>query len=280
MLFLILIFSFIIGACFGSFLCCQARRLRLKEQKKKPLGSRSVCLYCRHQLKWHDNLPIISWLALKGKCRHCHKKIGFAEFISEIGTGIAFVMLTCYALSVGGAQIFLARTSYLIGAPLPLIIATGIALSVLALLFIFLAIYDGLYGELPTFYLILSIVCAVAFLILKDCLILSTSSFTSDFILKPLFAILILGGLYLVLYLISKGRWVGDGDWILGTAIAIALADPWLALIALFIANFTACVTMYPIVKSHKNHKIHFGPFLVAAFIITTSFSEFFLNMI
>ena len=59
---------FILGACFGSFLCCQARRLRIKDKhgKKsvKKLGSRSVCLHCKAKLKWYDNIPIISWLIL------------------------------------------------------------------------------------------------------------------------------------------------------------------------------------------------------------------------
>lgn len=83
-----------------------------------------------------------------------------------------------------------------------------------------------------------------------------------------------------MLYFISKGRWVGDGDWLLGTSIALALYDPWLALIALFLANFIACLIMYPTTKSKKNRKVHFGPFLVIAFVITTSFANFFLNMI
>ena len=89
---------FILGACFGSFLCCQARRLRLKEGKKpksKKLPARSICLSCGYQLKWYDNLPIFSWLLLRGKCRKCRQKIGILEVLSELGLALAFLAYAC-----------------------------------------------------------------------------------------------------------------------------------------------------------------------------------------
>ena len=259
------VFLFILGACLGSFLCCQARRLRRKEQHKKPLGNRSVCLSCHKKLKWYDNLPIISWLMLKGKCRHCHKKIGLAELLSELGTAASFVLL--------GLNLNISTATSLEW-------TVFIATLVLTAILIFLAIYDGLYGELPTAYLTLALSCAIAILILKEYIIISSSGFTAELIWKPILSFAILGGIYLVLYLTSKGKWVGDGDWLLGTAIGIALYDPWLALITLFLANFIACLIMYPTTKSKKNHKIHFGPFLVIAFVITASFADFFLSML
>ena len=259
------IFLLVLGACIGSYLCCQVRRLRLKERKKKPLGNRSVCLHCHRKLKWYDNLPIISWLMLKGKCRHCHKKIGLAELLSELGLGLAFLLLS-FSVNIPTA------------APLEwtIFITTLLLTTILA----FLAIYDGLYGELPNLCLILAIICAAIILALKEYSIISAAGFSPELIWKPILSFAILGGIYLILYLVSKGRWVGDGDWLLGTAIALALYEPWLALIALFLANFIACLTMYPAIKSKKNHKIHFGPFLVIAFVITASFANFFLNMI
>ncbi len=99
-------------------------------------------------------------------------------------------------------------------------------------------------------------------------------------LLNVLYSVLILGGTYLVLYLISKGKWVGDGDWLLGTAIGLALGHPWLAVNALFIANLTACLVMAPIVKKTHHKKIYFGPFMVVAFIIVYSFADFFFYAI
>ena len=256
------ILLFILGSCFGSFLCCQARRLHLKVAGKgKKLGARSVCLQCNYQLKWYDNIPVLSWLFLRGKCRKCGKKIGLAEFLSELGLGLAFLALgtTINPTAANILQWSIFMTTLI------LTISLG-----------FLAIYDGIYGELPTTYLTISIICAIIVLCLKEWLILSDSSFTPEIIFKPLASVAILGGVYLILYLISKGKWVGDGDWILGTALGIALADPWLALIALFIANVLACLVMAPVIKHRKNKKIYFGPFMVAAFIVTLTFADFF----
>ena len=259
------VFLFVLGACIGSFLCCQSRRLHLKEQKKKALGSRSVCLSCHHQLKWYDNLPIVSWLILGGKCRYCHKKIGIAELLSELGLATAFCMI--------GTTADLATMTHLEWVLFILILFFTAVLA-------FLAIYDGLYGELPTMYLTLSIIIAIIHLSISTYLTITISGFAPELVWRPILAVAILGGIYLILYLISKGRWVGDGDWLLGTAIGIALANPWLGLIALFLANFIACLVMYPATKSKKNHKIHFGPFLVIAFVITFSFANFFLTML
>ena len=256
------ILLFILGSCFGSFLCCQARRLHLKvAEKGKKLGARSVCLQCNYQLKWYDNIPVLSWLFLRGKCRKCGKKIGLAEFLSELGLGLAFLALgtTINPTAANILQWSIFMTTLI------LTISLG-----------FLAIYDGIYGELTTTYLTISIICAIIVLCLKEWLILSDSSFTPEIIFKPLASVAILGGVYLILYLISKGKWVGDGDWILGTALGIALADPWLALIALFIANVLACLVMAPVIKHRKNKKIYFGPFMVAAFIVTLTFADFF----
>ena len=256
------ILLFILGSCFGSFLCCQARRLHLESAGKgKKLGARSVCLQCHYQLKWYDNIPVLSWLFLRGKCRKCGKKIGLAEFLSELGLGLAFLAL---GTTINPATANILEWSIFV-TMLMLTISLG-----------FLAIYDGIYGELPTSYLTISIICAIIVLCLKEWLILSNSSFTPEIIFKPLVSVAILGGVYLILYLISRGKWVGDGDWILGTALGIALADPWLALITLFIANVLACLVMAPVIKRRKNKKIYFGPFMVAAFIIALTFADFF----
>lgn len=264
---LLYILVFIIGACLGSFLCCQARRLRLKEKGKQPLGRRSVCPNCKHKLKWYENLPIISWLLQRGKCRKCGKKIGAAEILSELLTGLAVLGITTAFIYSAGASLT---------ADVAIWAAFAISL-LLTLTLIFLAIYDGLYGELPCLCLTFSAICAIIIVIIR-----LLSEFNGSFanfswqpILNHLFAVLILGGIYLVLYLVSKGKWVGDGDWILGTIIALALGTPWLALVALFIANFSACLVMYPKVRKRKNHTIYFGPFLVFAFILTFIMSSY-----
>ncbi len=259
------VFLFILGACFGSFLCCQARRLKLKTQKSKKLGSRSVCLHCHAKLKWQDNIPIISWLILKGKCRKCHKKIGIAEFLSELLVALAFLLLSI--------DFNIATATIIEWLTFTIILLLTLSLS-------FLAIYDGLYGKLPNFALVISLIFAAVILALKEYAILSNRGFSPELIWQPLLSISILGGLYLLLYFISHGKWVGNGDWILGVIIGLAIFYPWLALLILFFANLFACLIMFKKTRNHKNHKIHFGPFFVAAFIIVYTFSNLFLSMV
>lgn len=253
-----LVLLFILGACLGSFLCCQARRLHYNTKKgSKPLGSRSVCLHCHYQLRWYENIPIISWVFLRGKCHRCGHQIGLAEIISEVALAISFLALGTTV------NVFTAD-----------VISWCILVSVLLLstVLAFLAIYDGLYGELPVKFLYISLALAVLALSLSHTKILLTTGFTPALIYQPLLSALVLGGLYLILYFISKGKWVGDGDWILATAIAIALGNPWLALITLFVANLLACLCALPRLK--KTKKIYLGPYLVIAFVITYSLSD------
>ena len=260
------ILIFIIGACIGSFLCCQVRRLRYNLSHKKRLREkRSICLHCKKRLKWYDNIPVLSWLLLRGKCRYCHHKIGIAEFFAEFGTATAFLVLSF--------TVNLLEHS-------PLEWATFIAVVVFTSILIFLALYDGLYGELPTIFLVFSVLCAIMVFSLQTWTTLSSTQFTASLIINPLLSVLILGGLYLVLYLISKGKWVGDGDWMLATAIAIVLGHPFLSLVTLFIANFSACLIMLPIAKGNPKAKVHFGPFLVVAFIITYVLSDFLIMLV
>ena len=251
-----------LGAVFGSFLCCQARRMRLKETKKKRLGNRSICLHCHKQLKWYDNIPVISWVLLRGKCRFCHKKIEAAEVLSEIGMAVAFLAIGWRFLPI----------DFLI----PGIMDWAIFLMILILMLGlgFLAIYDGLYGELPVSILTFCGICAIIILILQ----IGDFSLVSGFfdfnrvfleIILPSFSgAALYGGIYLILYVVSKGKWVGDGDWILAAIIGLVLGSAWSALISLFVANLTACIMIYPLVKKRKNHQIYFGPFMVAAFVM------------
>lgn len=281
---------FILGACLGSFLCCQARRLQRKSTKKSKLGSRSVCLYCKHRLKWYENLPIISWILQRGKCRHCHKKIGIAELLSELATGATlvtiFIAFRHSILSYGVTTFGVFPEQIATNTISTTGVFNWVALAIMVLLsflLIFLSIYDGLYGELPTFALIISAVLAVSLVLVKLTSINATyqplsdasADFAHQLLIDSIFAIAILGGIYLVLYLVSKGKWVGDGDWILGSVIAAALGTPWLALITLFFANFSATIITYPTIKKRRDHKIFFGPFLVFAFVLTLFLSSF-----
>jgi leader peptidase (prepilin peptidase)/N-methyltransferase len=74
------------------------RQLESKRAELKQLamwGTRSLCPHCRHGIAWYDNIPLVSWLALRGRCRHCRVAISPRYLIVELLTAAMFV--ACYA---------------------------------------------------------------------------------------------------------------------------------------------------------------------------------------
>lgn len=263
---LILVMMFILGAVFGSFACCQAWRWRYKAEGKKDLGQWSVCLHCKKRIRWYDNIPIISWLVLRGKCRNCHEKIGIGDFLSEISMAIAFLMLSwAYLIPMLDNWSVLAQNPMFLAAQMGVFVLILIMLVVLMVL----AVYDARWGELPVVLLVLAVIFGMAVFVLKMCIVdLSDDGNLLDGLLSAGAGIVILSGTCFVIYKASKERLMGGGDWILALALALALANWWLALWTIFLANLLGDIIALPGAIKTKNTKVHFGPFLVAAFVI------------
>ena len=242
------LFLFMFGAGIGSFTCCQAQRFYLKTEKKSQLGKRSICLHCKRQLKWFENIPIFSWLLLKGRCRTCKQPIGSAEILAEIFTALAFLAISLTIDIASASPIEWTIFGFNI---------------LLASIFSFLSVYDGKWGELPNFGLILAIICSIIIALIAQPNFLNLSG-----------AIAILFGTYFILNKISHGKWVGDGDAYIGLAIALALGSTWLAIWVLFIANLLGTLFVIIFIKN-KHQKLYFGPFLAISFIIVLCFSKY-----
>ena len=71
----------VLGAVFGSFLNCAAYRVARKESF---VSGRSHCPSCGHELGAADLVPVVSWLALRGRCRYCKEKISPRYVIAEL----------------------------------------------------------------------------------------------------------------------------------------------------------------------------------------------------
>lgn len=61
-------------------------------------ADRSICHHCKHELAWYDLLPLLSYIYLRGKCRYCHKSIGY--FWLELTCGLVFAYFGFSVLSL------------------------------------------------------------------------------------------------------------------------------------------------------------------------------------
>jgi leader peptidase (prepilin peptidase)/N-methyltransferase len=82
---------FVLGLAFGSFLNVCIYRLPLGLSVVTP---RSACPKCKQPIALYDNIPVLSWLILRGRCRHCKASISARYWMIELLTGVVF--LSCY----------------------------------------------------------------------------------------------------------------------------------------------------------------------------------------
>ncbi|HUH15012.1 MAG TPA: prepilin peptidase [Gaiellaceae bacterium] len=77
--------AFVPGLAIGSFLNVVAARVPLKRSIVSP---GSACMSCGHELAWYENVPVLSWLALRGRCRGCGARIGVVYPAVELATAL------------------------------------------------------------------------------------------------------------------------------------------------------------------------------------------------
>jgi leader peptidase (prepilin peptidase)/N-methyltransferase len=271
---LICVILAIFGLCMGSFAGATVWRIRARQlvqdksegekvgkkeyeqllplTKSSLATDRSRCLHCGHTLAWYDLLPLVSWASTKGKCRYCHAKIGWFEPLMELGVAALFVI------------------SYLLW---PVMIMTPEHLAhfllwlVAAVMLAILFVYDLKWFLLPNSIIFPLIGVSTIVAILQ---VMAAGDIGAG-VINLLVAVVILSGLYLVLWLVSKGKWIGFGDVKLGLALALLLADWQLAFIALFAANLIGCLFVIPGMlagKVTRKTRVPFGPLLILGSLI------------
>jgi prepilin signal peptidase PulO-like enzyme (type II secretory pathway) len=265
------------GLVFGSFAGATVWRLRARqliqdkatgeEYDKKELKrllplttstlttDRSRCLHCNNELAWYDLLPLASWLSTRGKCRYCHKSIGWFEPVIEIGTATLFVSFLYFWLNVQGIASI---------ADMGLLL---IWLTILVMMVIMFA-YDAKWFLLPDVIMLPVIGLSAVIALVR---IMSAPDVLTE-ILMTVGSVAILGGLYLLLWLVSRGGWVGFGDVKLGLALGLLLGSWQLAFLALFLANFFGLLVVLPGLVTRKigrGSHIPFGPMLMLGFIVS-----------
>ncbi len=96
---IIQLWVFGLGLVIGSFLNVCICRI---PEKISLLWPASKCVNCSKHIVWYDNIPVLSYLFLRGKCRHCQHKISVLYPIIEIITGIVFLLLFHSVLIISG----------------------------------------------------------------------------------------------------------------------------------------------------------------------------------
>jgi len=247
---LVSFFIFLFGTIVGSFLNCVIYRLETGESFLK---GRSHCLYCKHVLGWQDLIPIFSFLILKGKCRYCHQKISWQYPLVELATAILFVSIF-HSLDRGPSSIFFGW--------------------ILTAFLIIIFVYDLKHYIIPDKVIYPAIATTLLFRLFE---ILKFRNWNS---LNPLFSAILVSAFFLVIVLISKGRWMGWGDVKLAFLMGLFLGYPKI-LVALFLAfSIGAIIGLILIAFGKKTLKseIPFGPFLVSGTFLAIFLGEKIFN--
>ena len=225
----------------GSFFHVVATRLSNDESILFP-GSH--CPKCNHKIKWYENIPIISYLILKGKCSDCHSKIPISYLIVEVVTAALFAV--CFhsfqlTFDLVIALIFVSSLIIVIVSDIEYMIILDEVLMFSSLLIVILYIFN--LGLEQTAYHIYS----------------GIGAFITMYALK------ILGDK------LFKKESLGGGDIKLMFLFGIVLGYP-LSLCTIFLATFIAFPIALIILFSNKENIIPFGPFLsMSAILILVS---------
>ena len=241
----------LLGLTFGSFVNAAVWRIRQKRALSL-LDDRSECTHCGHKLAWFDLIPVVSWAMLRGRCRYCGKRIEDTP-LPEIGVTLYFV--GSFILWPGNLGMALGITDFVFW------LVYGVLLAILF-------VYDVRYMLLPNKLTYTLIVLAAVNLIIH---IIAMPADAVSLIVNAALGVVSIGGIYLALYVVSRGRWVGFGDVKLGVFLGLALMNWKLGLLTFLLANLLGCLVILPGLLTRKltrTSRVPFGPFLIVAFVI------------
>ncbi|WP_084080251.1 prepilin peptidase [Edaphobacter aggregans] len=293
--------GFLLGLVFGSFLNVCIARLPRHESIVRP-GSR--CPQCRAFIRWFDNIPVLSWLVLRGRCRDCHQPIPWRYPLVELTCGLWFAVQAARLYTVLRFYFYdpthSAPSSYA-----PLAIIANLAVTILGFLLIGLIVMDWQTGLLPNAFTLTGIAAGL-FLICTQAIFLgpteqqivltrqihitsagATTNPGNVFLTGPE---ALIGGRLLavvgVVLLLLAIRWLyrtlrhqeglGLGDVKLLAMIAAFLGF-WPAILSLFLGAFAA--SLYAVVLLARRRagaftKLPFGSFLAAAGLVAAQFGD------
>lgn len=250
--------AFVFGAAVGSFLNVCIYRIPLKEDiVKEP----SHCMTCGHKLAWYDNIPLIAWITLKGRCRYCGTKISAQypaiEFLNA-------AMWTATIIKNGINIISLLQC---------LIISALIVLSVI----------DWRTYEIPFGVNVFIFICGAAITICDATGAGGATPGGKAALINHITGMLIISVPLWLLLILSKGRAIGGGDIKLFFAAGLALGASS-TIVAFFISFLLAAVIHITRMKlTGAENKLALGPYIAAGITISLwtapSIVQWYLNL-
>lgn len=239
------------GLLIGSFLNVVVYRV---PRKLSVVSPPSACPKCGMQIKAYDNVPVISWLVLRGRCRGCAIPISPRYPLVEFGTGVAFAII---AFSFAPAIAASDSPADVVGNVLVLV-----AYLYLGAISIALSLIDLDTHTLPNRIVLPAYAVGAALLVGAA---VCTSEW--DRLVTAGFGLLIAGGLFLVLHLISP-RGMGGGDVKLAGVLGLFLG--WMGwgplaigLLSAFVLGGLFGIVVLVVHRSGRKTGIPFGPWML-----------------
>ena len=232
----------LLGLVFGSFLNVLIHRLPLSISLVNPVGS--ACPHCNNDIKWYENIPVFSYLALKGRCSNCSESISIIYPIVEIIT--ALVTLTIYL-------------NFMLNWELIAIIALFYTLIVLSFI-------DLKYRAVPDYLLIIAVILVI---VVGD--IISVLIFTGGLLLLELIITFYIQNIKAKITgnkELETQRALGEGDMPIAGVIG-GLLGIQLGVSAIFLAALLALLPAIYNLFSKKEIETAFIPFLSLGLFIT-----------
>ena len=249
------LFVIILGGLWGSFANVCIYRLPLD---KGVISGRSYCPKCKNQITWIDNIPILSYLLLSGKCRKCKKDISSQYLLVEFISILFFTIIY-----------------FLYGVTL-----TTILLMILSLSFIIIFFIDLKHFIIPneiTFSMM-----ALGFIKSFDPNLNSIFPNYVNSLIGGLFGYGIIWSIIYFYKQVRKKEGMGLGDAKLLSVIGFWFG--WIAIpFVIFISSVVALFSVIPsLIKKSKNmsSQIPFGPFIILGCILYIIFAEQYKNLL
>ena len=243
------------GFIIGSFLNVVIARIGTN---KSPFSGRSQCPHCSHQLGALDLIPVLSFVALRCRCRYCNKKISWQYPLVEILTAFIFAVVIFSRLE-SGAQAF--------------DVLALVCLLVVFCVLIVIFVYDLLH------YLILDTTLAVlggAVVAFHAFSFLAQGSVDVHDIGALVGAGLVPCLIFFGFFFISQGKWMGFGDVKFVFIMGLLLGFPNI-IVALFIAFISGAiigVVLIGLGDKRMKDKVPFAPFLIAGLCVAFLLGE------